>query len=72
MLLEQVRSSTTTATTGVRVLLEWSVSLVLLSVADTAAAAAAAAVDFSCLRGRMATRHENTLYPPLTYLAVFC
>ena len=44
----------------------------LLSVADTAAAAAAAAVDFSCLRGRMATRHENTLYPPLTYLAVFC
>ena len=63
-----VRSSTRTATTGVRVLLESSVARVLLSVA---AAAAAAAAECSCARDRMATRHENTLYPPRTYLAVF-
>ena len=60
-----IRSSTTAATTGVRVLLESGVvARVLLSVA-------AAAAECSCARDRMATRHENTLYPPRTYLAVF-
>ena len=58
-----VCSSTTTATTGVRVLLQSSVARVLLSVA--------AAAECSCARDCLATRHENTLYPRRTYLAVF-
>ena len=52
-----VRSSTTTAATGVGVLLESSVARVLLSIA-----AAAAAAECSCVCDCLATRHENTLY----------
>ena len=58
-----VRSRTTVATTGVRVLLESSVARVLLSVV-------AAAAECSCARDSMATTHDNTLYPPRIYLAV--
>ena len=60
-----VRRSATTATTGVRVLLQSRVARVLLSVA-----AAAAAAECSCARHYMNTRHDNTLYPQHTYLAV--
>ena len=49
-----VRSSTRTATTGVRVLLESSVARVLLSVA--------AAAECLCARDCLATRHDNTLH----------
>ena len=48
-------------------LLESSVSRVLLSVA---AAVTAAAAECSCARDCSATRHDNKLYPPRTYLAV--
>ena len=54
-----VSSSTRTATTGVRVLLDSSVTQVLLSVA---------AAECSCARDCLGSRHENTLYPPRTYL----
>ena len=48
--------------------LESSVARVLLSVVVVAAAAAA---EFSCARNCLATSHDNTLYPPRTYLVVF-
>ena len=55
-----VRSSTTTETTGVRLLLESSVARVLQS----------AAAERSYARDRLATRHENTPYPTRTYLVL--
>ena len=58
-----VRSSTRTATTGVRVLLETSVARALLSVA--------AADECSCARDCLATRREKRLYPSRTYLVAF-
>ena len=58
-----VHSGTRTAATGGRVLLESCVARVLLS--------DAAAAECSCARDCLTTRHENTLYPPRTYLVVF-
>ena len=57
---QAVRSNTPTATTREQVLLESSVARVLLSVVASAA-------ECSCARGRLATTHENTLYPPRTH-----
>ena len=57
-----VRSSTRTARIGVRVLLESSVARVLLR--------NVAAAECSCVRNCLATRDENTLYSPRTYIPV--
>ena len=54
-----------TATIGVRVLLESIVAPVPLGAAPPAAA------ECSCARDCLATRHDNTLYPPRTWDCFF-